>query len=98
MDHNGMTLNDVAAGFIVSNEFRALYGQTPTNADLVTRFTITCFTARQNKKGFDYWMNLLDNGVQGRNQVLAGFSESNENKLQVIGTIENGFEYIQYAY
>jgi serralysin len=36
----------------------------------------------------------LDAGAQSRAQVLAGFSESTENQIALIGSMQNGIEYI----
>jgi len=35
----------------------------------------------------------FNDGFQSREQVLYGFSESNENQVDVIGAIENGIDY-----
>ena len=40
-------------------------------------------------------MAALGNGI-ARWEIRVGFSESNENKAQVIGVIQNGAEYVPY--
>jgi len=37
-----------------------------------------------------YWMNQLNSGVETKEQVLVGFSESAENHINLIGVIQNG--------
>ncbi len=93
----GMSLTDVASGFIASPEFSALYGANPSTADLVNRLYQNVLHRAAEKAGFDYWANQLDSGLQTRAQVLAGFSESPENQAAVIGQIQNGFEYTPHA-
>ena len=92
----GMSLLDVSAGFINSNEFKSVYGANPTNSEVVTRFYQNVLHRAPEQAGYDYWMNQLNSGAQTRTQVLTGFSESNENQVQVIGVIQNGIEYTQH--
>jgi hypothetical protein len=94
---NGMTLLDVSAGFVGSAEFKSVYGQNPTNAEVVTRFYQNVLHRDPEQGGYDYWMNQLQSGLQTRTQVLTGFSESPENQTQVIGVIQNGIEYTPHG-
>ena len=96
MDH-GMSLVDVASGFIASAEFAQNYGDAPGNADFVTRLYGNVLHRAPEQAGYDYWMNQLAAGLQTRSEVLAGFSESPENQLQVIGAIEDGITYLQHV-
>lgn len=89
---NNVSLVAVAAGFIASKEFTDLYGVNPTNEVFVTRLYANVLHRPYEQAGFDFWMNALNKGV-GRADVLASFSESTENQLQVIGTIQNGMEF-----
>ncbi len=96
MDH-GVSLLDVSAGFIVSNEFESVYGLNPTNSEVVIRFYNNVLHRDPEQAGYDYWMNQIVSGLQTRTQVLIGFSESPENQLQVIGVIQNGIEYTEHV-
>jgi hypothetical protein len=58
MEH-GMSLHDVAANFVQSAEFKTLYGDNPTNTDIVTRFYNNVLH-RAPEGGADYWTKLLD--------------------------------------
>ncbi len=93
----GMSLTDVASGFMSSPEFKAMYGTNPTNTDLVTKFYQNVLHRAPEQAGFDYWMNQLNSKLQTTTQVLGGFSESPENQAQLIGVIQNGFEYTPHA-
>lgn len=89
----GKGLNTVAEGFVNSSEFKSLYGNNPSNADLVTQFYQNVLHRAPDKAGYDWWLNELNTGNQTVTQVLSGFSESRENKTKLIGLIENGIEY-----
>ena len=93
VDHDGISMLDVATGFINSPEFQALYGTNPTTAELVARLYNNVLHRAPEQAGFDYWEHQLDAGFQTKTQVLLGFSESPENQAQIIGSIQNGFEY-----
>ena len=97
MDHDAMSLQSVAAGFMSTPEFKAMYGANPTNSELVTKFYQNVLHRAPEQAGYDYWMNQLNSHAQTATQVLAGFSESTENQAQVIGVIQNGFEYTQHV-
>ena len=96
MDH-GMSLVEVASGFISSPEFAARYGNSPSDAGFVTGLYGNVLHRAPEQAGYDYWMNQLAAGLQTRSEVLAGFSESPENQLQVVGVIEDGITYLQHA-
>ena len=92
-----MTLLQVSAGFVDSAEFKSVYGQNPTDSEVVTRFYQNVLHRAPEQAGYDYWMNQLQSGLQTRTQVLTGFSESPENQAQIIGVIQNGIEYTQHV-
>lgn len=90
LDH-GMTLSGAAASFIVSNEFKATYGDPA--ALLSSQFLDTLYAnilgRAPDPAGKAYWQGELDHGF-GREKVLASFSESPENKAIVGTAIANG--------
>ena len=43
----------------------------------------------------DFWMSSLQ--VVSRAEVLVNFSESAENQAQVVGSIQNGIDYVHWA-
>lgn len=89
----GVSLHDVAQAFIGSAEFIALYGSNSSNADFVTLLYANILDRAGDPGGFAYWVNALNNGYS-RADVLANFSESDENVDAVALLIGNGFEYI----
>ena len=91
--NSGVTLEQVASGFINSAEFQALYGNNPSNAELVTLLYDNVLHRAPDTGGFNYWMNELDQGTS-REQVLIGFSESIENQLSLVGIVQTGIEFV----
>lgn len=93
----GVSLQDVARGFISSPEFKSVYGAAPTNAQFVDRFYNNVLHRDGEAGGVRYWNNLLDTKAATVADVLAGFSESPENQAALIGVIQNGFAYTVYG-
>jgi serralysin len=90
MDHGG-NLTWVAGNFILSNEFRAAYGnpQTLSNARFLDLLYANILDRAPDPGGKAYWLSELDRGF-GRDSTLASFSESAENKVLVGTAIANG--------
>ena len=93
----GVSLNAVAQGFVNSAEFKTVYGASPTNAQIVTRFYDNVLGRAADSGGYNFWLGNLDSGQSSVAQVLASFSESSENQAAVIGVIENGILYTPYG-
>ena len=91
--NSGVTLQQVASGFINSAEFKALYGNNSSNAELVTLLYDNVLHRAPDTGGFNFWMNELDQGTS-REQVLIGFSESLENQLSLVGIVQTGIEFV----
>ncbi|MES2151770.1 MAG: DUF4214 domain-containing protein [Pseudomonadota bacterium] len=95
MDH-GISLHDVAAGFMGSAEFASLYGANPSTVTFVANLYQNVLHRALDQSGFDFWVGAINQGV-ARADVLVQFSESPENQAQLIGVIGHGFEYIPLA-
>ena len=95
MDSGAENLNHVAAGFVGSAEFQKLYGATVSNNGYLTALYNNVLHRTPDQAGFDYWNERIQSGMT-RGDILASFSESTENQAQVIGQIQNGFEYLTY--
>ncbi len=93
---HGITLQQVAQGFIASDEFKALYGANPSDTDFVTRLYQNVLHRAGEPGGMEFWTGMLQLGVQ-RADVLAAFSESPENVAGVAPLIANGFLYTPYG-
>ena len=91
--NGGMTLERVASGFINSAEFKALYGNNPTNAEFVTLLYDNVLHRAPDTAGYNDWMNGLNHGTS-REDVLIGFSESLENQLSLVGIVQTGIEFV----
>lgn len=76
----GMPLQEVAARFIDSNEFRSLYGTNPSNADFLTRLYNNVLHRDPDPGGYAWWLDQLNTGQHTQTTALMGFSESPENK------------------
>ncbi len=87
----GDTLEKIGIGFIQSQEFTSLYGATPTDDLFLSSLYNNVLHRDLDTDGYNFWINQLQ--MQTRENVLIGFSESQENKLQVIGNIQNGIEF-----
>lgn len=86
----GAGLDTVASGFLGSQEFKTLYGSAPSHADYVSRLYSNVLHRTPDQDGYDYWVNLLNNGQISNVVALVQFSESAENQLMVLGAIQDG--------
>ena len=91
----GVSFSAVAAAFLDQPEFISLYGANSTNTTFVGKLYQHVLHRPLDQAGADFWVGQLDRGT-ARGEVLKGFSESNENVAQLVGTIQNGFEYTPY--
>lgn len=92
----GVSFSAVAAAFLDQPEFISLFGANSTNTTFVDKLYQHVLHRPLDQAGADFWVKQLDNGV-ARGEVLKGFSESGENVAQLVGTIQNGFEYLPYT-
>jgi serralysin len=90
---NGSAFNQVALEFTKQPEFDKNYGTNPSDAEFVAKLYQNVLHRPAEGAGYDYWLDVLSNKHVAREQVLTDFSESPENKVQVIGSIQNGIEY-----
>nr|WP_315255702.1 glycosyl hydrolase 53 family protein [uncultured Duganella sp.] len=91
--NNGASLTGIAAGFIASTEFQELYGAQPGNRAMVIQFYQNVLHRAPDAAGLDYWVSILDTQAGSPAEVLAGFSESPENKRLVMPAIAGGIAY-----
>ena len=93
----GMSLAEVASRFEGSAEFINLYGSDISNDQLVTLLYKNVLHRDPELAGFTFWMNILNTGQQSRPVILTSFSESPENKAQIIGSIQDGMQYTFFS-
>lgn len=87
----GAQLVNVASGFIASAEFKSVYGENPSNTDLVAKLYQNVLGRDGEEGGITFWTGELNNAARSVAEVLAGFSESPENVQSVGQAIGNGF-------
>ena len=90
----GASLESVALGFVVSDEFETINGQNPTNLEFVSSLYQHILGRLPDQSGLDYWASQLDSKGLNKSQVLYSFAESTENKIALTGQVENGIEYV----
>lgn len=95
MEGAGVSLTQVAQGFVDSAEFKSRYGALD-NAAFLTQLYQNILHRAPDPAGLAYWLGLLDGKALTRGQVLAGFADSPENIALVAPAIENGIAYIPY--
>lgn len=93
----GLSLQDVAWNFINSVEFQQKYGANLSNEGFITALYNNVLHRAPDANGLAYWTGVIQGGYLTRHGMLAEFSESPENIAQVIGSTQNGVEYIQFA-
>ncbi len=95
MEGAGISLTQVAQGFVDSAEFKSRYGSLD-NAAFLTQLYQNILHRAPDPAGLAYWLALLDGKALSRGQALVGFADSPENVLLVAPAIENGIAYIPY--
>jgi arabinogalactan endo-1,4-beta-galactosidase len=89
----GASVASIAAGFVASDEFKTIYGASPTNRDIATRFYQNVLGRAPDAAGLDYWTRVLDSGAADVASVLAGFADSPENKSLLAPKFQDGILY-----
>lgn len=93
----GLTLQEIAAGFMGSKEFADLYGgPNPTNEVFVDKLYTNILGRKPEPAGMAFWVDVLNRGVS-KAEVLAGVSEAGENQAKVAVVIGEGFAYVPYG-
>ena len=87
----GMSLSDLSAQFINSVEFRDKYGLNPSNEKFITMLYNNVLDRDPDPDGLAWWVEEMDSKPERTpQQVLAEFSESDENQNNVAELIANG--------
>ena len=93
----GYALHEVANSFVISQEFRNLYGADLDNSGFITALYNNVLDRDPDQGGLDYWINDMENNGMSRADVLASFSESAENIANTDPLIELGVVYQPYG-
>ena len=70
----------VASSFLVSAEFKTLYGENVSDATYVNNLYKNVLGREADAGGLLYWLGQLTSGKETRAEALLGFAESTENK------------------
>lgn len=92
----GTSLTEVAAAFIGSQEFAQMYGAAPGNADFLGKIYQNILHRAPDQAGFDYWLKAMEAGTSATD-ILAQFSESQENVAALAGVLQDGIAYTPFA-
>ena len=89
----GTSLQTMAAGFIASAEFNALYGSL-TDSQYITQLYANVLHRTPSAVELQYYQTNLNTHFSTRADVLVGFSESPENQANLIGVEQQGMYYV----
>ena len=92
---SGVTLNNVATGFVQSAEFQKLYGVNPTVDQLVNAMYENVLHRAPEAAGLQFWENAMNNGTTAA-QLLVSFSDSAENQANAVKIIGQGTHYTPF--
>jgi hypothetical protein len=90
----GMTLSQVATGFLGSAEFQHLHGAHPDSGELVTRLYAQALHRAPDASSYACWEAPLTQGTLTRAQVLTGISDSPEHQATLLGVMQDGMAYL----
>jgi hypothetical protein len=91
----GHSLAEAADAFVNSTEFSTLYGANTTDAQFVGSLYANVLHRAPDAGGYAFWLDALHS--TGRAEILVDFSQSAENQVQVIGSIQNGIEFTPWG-
>jgi len=92
---NGMSITDISSNFIASDEFKSMYGATPSDSAFVDSLYQNVLHRVGEPAGVVRWQGILKQGTD-RRYVLFGFADSNENKNNLQAGVQNGFDYVPF--
>ena len=88
---NGLALENMVDYFRSSPEFKLKYGAYLTNQEYVNQLYLNVLGRAGEEAGQNYWVNTLETNKLNQSQVLLGFADSLENKLNTASNIDNGY-------
>lgn len=97
MMDKGVSLYDVAAGFVSSQEFKDVYGSAPTHEEIVTRMYKNILHREPEPLGYEFWLNILEDKKADVAAVLVAFSEGAENREVTADLVAEGIAYTPYG-
>ena len=94
---NGETALKMALEFNSSPEFISLYGANNSNDDYLNLLYNNVLDRNGDAGGHAFWLGHLDAATVTREKLLIDFSESIENKTNVVELIASGIDYTAYV-
>jgi hypothetical protein len=91
---SGTSLHQVATEFMIQPEFKALYGENPTDQEFIYELYRNVLDREPDTGGLLYWSQMI--GQNGRAQMLIDFAESPENQALVIDTVGKGLDFVPW--
>ncbi len=86
---NGTAFNTIASGFINSQEFQNVYGAL-NNGQFVTLLYNNVLDRAPDSGGYNHWTGGLGNGTYTREDVVIGFSNSQEFQISTAPLMDDG--------
>ncbi|MEM8821522.1 MAG: DUF4214 domain-containing protein, partial [Pseudomonadota bacterium] len=90
LESGALPREDAAGYFIQSEEFIETYGAAQSNSDYLTALYFNTLLRAPEQRGFDWWLERLDEGLVDRAAILAEFAESVENVNRTEPFLEDG--------
>ena len=92
----GIKVAAIAESFLASDEFQKTFGtqDTVTNSRFIDLLYTHTLGRQYDQGGFNYWVGKLNANETNRSDLLAFFSNSDENKLKVAAQVEDGIWYV----
>lgn len=91
----GTSLTAIAAEFMKSEEFnRRFPGVADDTADLVTMMYHHVLHREPDAEGYAYWKGVMDAHLIDSAQLLVYFAGSEENQVNIVGSMAQGYAYL----
>lgn len=97
MMDKGVSLYDIAAGFVSSQEFKNVYGSAPTHEEIVTRMYENILHRAPEPLGYEFWLRILEDKKSDVAAVLVAFSEGQENREVTADLVAEGIAYTPFG-
>ncbi|MES2902350.1 MAG: YHYH protein [Pseudomonadota bacterium] len=91
--NKGVSIEVAVDAFLASDESKAKFGVSPTNAELVTAVYTNVLGREFDQGGYNFWLGHLNTNTITRAQFLTAFADGAENKGIVNPTIATGFSF-----